>query len=83
MLACQAPLDGSLRLVQPVQRTVQIVGAALTHAQQVAQRGGGGVVVQRAMRDQLGRRLEHARHQHGLHPKVKTDGTEAFAVTAE
>ena len=71
MLARQAPLDGSLRLVQPVQRPVQVVHRALAHAEGAPQRAGGRVVVQRAVRGQLGGGLEHARHEHGLQQRLQ------------
>ena len=77
VLARQAPLDGGLRLVQPVQRPVQVVRAALAHAQHPAQRGGGRLVAQRAVRGQLGGGLEHARHQHGLQQRLQLLGGRA------
>jgi hypothetical protein len=58
MLARQTPLDASLSVVQPVQRPVQIVGTALAHAQHAPQRGRGRVVMQHAVRGQLGGRLQ-------------------------
>ena len=80
VLARQAPLDGGLRLVQPVQCPVQVIGVALTHAQHAAQRGAGGVVVQLAMGGQLGGRLDHAGDQHGLQQRLQRLGRRAEPV---
>ena len=65
VLARQGPLEGGLRLVQPVQGAVQIVGLALTHAQHAAQRAGGGVVMQHAVGGELGGGRQHACAEHG------------------
>lgn len=42
LLASQAPLDGRLRIVQPAERPVQIVGTALPHAPSDPVVVGGG-----------------------------------------
>jgi len=71
MLACQAPLDVTLSVVQPVQRPVQIIGAALAQPQHAPQRRGGRVLLQHAVRGELRGRLQHARHQHRLQQRLQ------------
>ncbi len=77
VLARQAPFDGGLRLVQPVQRPVQVLGAALAHPEHAAQRRAGRVVVQLAVRGELGGGLDHAGHQHGQQQRLQLLGRRA------
>jgi len=63
VLARQPPLDRRLRRVQPVQRPIQVFGAALPDAEHAAQRRARGVLVQQPLRGELGGRGDDAGHQ--------------------
>ena len=77
VLARQAPLDGRLCVVQPVQRAVQLIGAALAHAQHAAQRGAGCVILELAVGGQLGGGLDDTGHQHGQQQRPQLVGSRA------
>jgi hypothetical protein len=63
-----------LGLMQPVQRLVQVLDTAPAHPEHPAERGVGGVVVQQAMRCELGCWRDHARDQHRQQQRLQLLG---------
>jgi hypothetical protein len=65
VLARQTSFDGRLRVVQPIQRAVHILGLDGTQPQHAPQRMRRRLVAQHAVGGQLGARRHDAGHHHG------------------